>query len=138
MCSKLIYSFLLGVVLLMQRTLMSLTVLGWWTQWLLVSAMWWGAFLQAPPGARLRPRRVPLRARTDSLLRHAGRVSEALQNPPAMVRGAKWVKDKLRTPPPSVEQRRKLEQAGRARAKGMADGQVKRYARARARRRAAR
>ena len=49
-----------------------------------------------------------------------------MQNPPALVPGAKWVKGKLRTPPPSVEQRRKLAQAGLARAKGIADGQVKR------------
>jgi len=45
--SKLIYSFLLGVVLLMGRILtVDLTALGWFTQWLLISTMWWGAFLQ--------------------------------------------------------------------------------------------
>jgi hypothetical protein len=38
---KLIYSFLLGVVLLMMRMLMQITVLGWWAQWLLMSALWW-------------------------------------------------------------------------------------------------
>ena len=45
--SKLIFSFLLGVVLLMERILtVDLTALGWWTQWLLISAFWWGAFSQ--------------------------------------------------------------------------------------------
>jgi hypothetical protein len=39
--AKLIYSFLLGVVLLMGHMLMEITVLGWWAQWLLVSALWW-------------------------------------------------------------------------------------------------
>ncbi len=43
-----------------------------------------------------------------------------------MVRAGKWVKGKLRTPPPSVERRRKLAQAGLERAQGIADGQVKR------------
>ena len=43
--SKLMYSFLLGVVLLIERILTAdLTALGWLTQWLLMSAMWWGAF----------------------------------------------------------------------------------------------
>jgi hypothetical protein len=43
--SKLLYSLLLGVLFLMQRTLLSLQ-LGWWTQWLLLSAFWWGAFVK--------------------------------------------------------------------------------------------
>jgi len=60
------------------------------------------------------------------LLRHAQRVRGKLHNPPALVPGAKWVKGKFGTPPPSGEQRRKLAQAGLARAKGIADGQVKR------------
>jgi hypothetical protein len=39
--SKLIYSFLLGVVLLMMHILTQIAVLGWWAQWLLMSALWW-------------------------------------------------------------------------------------------------
>ena len=43
--SKLIYSFVLGVMLLMSQILtLDLTALGWFTQWLLMSTMWWGAF----------------------------------------------------------------------------------------------
>jgi hypothetical protein len=42
--AKLLYSFYLGVVLLIVRVLSGLTALGWWTQWLLVAAFWWIAF----------------------------------------------------------------------------------------------
>jgi len=125
-CSKLIFSFLLGVVLLMQRTLMGLTVFGWWAQWLLVSAMWWGAFLKRHHVLGFVHGEHRSGNASGSLLRHAQRVRGKLHNPPALVPGAKWVKGKLRTPPPSVEQRRKLAQAGLARAKGISDGQVKR------------
>ena len=45
--SKLDLLVLLGVVLLMERVLtVDLTVLGWFTQWLLMSTMWWGVFSQ--------------------------------------------------------------------------------------------
>jgi hypothetical protein len=44
--SKLFYSFLLGVLLMMQRLLTSLQSLGWWTQWLLISTFWWAVFLK--------------------------------------------------------------------------------------------
>lgn len=43
---KLLFSFLLGVVLLLTRSVLGLEALGWWTRWLLVSALWWGAFTQ--------------------------------------------------------------------------------------------
>jgi hypothetical protein len=36
----------LGVVLLLTRSVLGLGALGWWTRWLLASALWWGAFLQ--------------------------------------------------------------------------------------------
>jgi hypothetical protein len=42
--SKLLYSFLLGVLLAVVAILADLHALGWWTQWLLMSAFWWGAF----------------------------------------------------------------------------------------------
>ncbi len=44
--TKLLFSFLLGVVLLLTRSVLGLEALGWWTRWLLASALWWGAFLQ--------------------------------------------------------------------------------------------
>jgi len=44
--SKLIFAFLLGVVLAVMTILESLGGLGWWTQWLLMAAFWWGVFLR--------------------------------------------------------------------------------------------
>jgi hypothetical protein len=41
--SKLVFALLLGVVLAVLTILASLPV-GWWMQWLLMSAFWWGAF----------------------------------------------------------------------------------------------
>jgi hypothetical protein len=42
--SKLLFAFLLGAVLTVLSVLQSLEALGWWTQWLLMTAFWWGAF----------------------------------------------------------------------------------------------
>jgi hypothetical protein len=42
--SKLMFSFLLGAVLSVLSVLSALSAIGWWTQWLLMSALWWGAF----------------------------------------------------------------------------------------------
>jgi hypothetical protein len=42
--SKLVFSFLLGGVLVVGEILSGLTALGWWTQWLLMSAFWWSAY----------------------------------------------------------------------------------------------
>jgi hypothetical protein len=44
--SKLLFSFLLGAILAILGILADLEALGWWTQWLLMSAFWWGAFAQ--------------------------------------------------------------------------------------------
>jgi hypothetical protein len=44
--SKLLFSFLLGAILAILGILADLEALGWWTQWLLMSAFWWGAFMQ--------------------------------------------------------------------------------------------
>jgi hypothetical protein len=125
-CSKLIFSFLLGVVLLMQQTLMKLTEFGWWAQWLLVSAMWWGAFLKRHHVLGFVHGQHRSGQASGSLLQHARRAREKLQNPPALVPGAKWLKGKLGTPPPSVERRHKLAQAGHKRAKEITNGQVRR------------
>ncbi len=90
--SKLIYSFLLGVMLLMQRILtVDLTALGWFTQWLLISAMWWGVFsrrhqvLGFTQGAGARPEPQSL----------ARRVSTALETPRGALRAAGAVRRRL-------------------------------------------
>ncbi len=121
-CAKLIYSFLLGVVLLMQRTLMSFTAFGWAAQWMLVSVMWWWLYLKRHD--------VDGFAKGDhrgehhqhrSLLRRA---RERVERPPEAVRTARWVKDKLRTPPPSVGTRHRIADVARGRAKAIGDRQV--------------
>jgi len=122
--SKLIYSFLLGVVLLMARILtVDLTALGWFTQWLLVSTMWWGVFLQRHQLLSFAQGAQGQQREHRSLVR---RVSGALETPRTIVRGAGKVKRKLSPSAPSVEQRRKRAQAGRERAKAGMDEQAQR------------
>jgi hypothetical protein len=57
--SKLLFAFLLGVLFGVSAVIEQLSVLGWWAQWLLLSAFWWSAFLRrhqllAMPSAMLR------------------------------------------------------------------------------------
>ena len=88
--SKLLFSFLLGAVLTVLGILNRLEALGWWTQWLLMSAFWWGAFahrhqalqLAGATGRRPAERRPAL----------ARRASEALQTPRKLVAGARVVR----------------------------------------------
>jgi hypothetical protein len=92
--SKLIFSFLLGALLSMQRILMSLEPLGWWTQWLLISAFWWVVFLK--------------RHRAAAFLRSGGRPQIASESRPlgrriegvrtahrAVRRPVSWTKSKI-------------------------------------------
>jgi len=44
--SKLVFAFLLGIVLAVGAVLTRLHALGWWTQWLLSSTFWWTAFIR--------------------------------------------------------------------------------------------
>ncbi len=44
--SKLIFAFLLGVLFGVSGIIQGISVLGWWAQWLLLSAFWWTAFLR--------------------------------------------------------------------------------------------
>jgi hypothetical protein len=66
--SKLTYSFLLGILLAVTHMLLSLTVLGWWAQWCLISAFWWTAFAKRHQALGLlageRHRQVILRTRS--------------------------------------------------------------------------
>jgi hypothetical protein len=116
--SKLIYSFLLGVVLLMTGALLSLAVLGWLAQWLLISAFWWGAFAKRHQvlglvhgTTRVQPDRSwPIarhvggrQDRPDSLLR-APRVSEA---PRALLHAGRAIKARHWHSAPEIEPRPK-------------------------------
>jgi hypothetical protein len=123
--SKLLFSFLLGVVLAILAILARLEGLGWWTQWLLMSAFWWGAYarrhqaLGVAGGALGREHEVKTRS-------VAQRVSDALDSPRRLLRGARSTMDRLSKQPATLEQRRKLAQAGRQRAQTGGYQQAKR------------
>jgi hypothetical protein len=61
--SKLVFAFLLGVLLAVTSVLEALGGLGWWAQWLLLSAFWWVVFMRRdqllalPPTALAEARR---------------------------------------------------------------------------------
>jgi hypothetical protein len=116
--SKLVFSFLLGAVLETERTLSSVRV-GWLTQWVLISAMWWIGFAN-------RHKALDLAHGERGSQHHsiAHRAREALDTPRSALRHAGQVRRKLARPAPSVERRRKLAQAGRERAGEIADAQV--------------
>jgi hypothetical protein len=44
--AKLLYAFLLGALFAVTAVVESLEAVGWWAQWLLLSAFWWAAFLR--------------------------------------------------------------------------------------------
>jgi hypothetical protein len=101
-CSKLIFSFLLGALLTMQRILASLHQLGWWTQWLLISTFWWFVFLkrnQALEFVRSGGRApVPTHKTLGQRVRGARQVKRDLAHP------VRWAKDKLLSPLPEDEE----------------------------------
>jgi hypothetical protein len=129
-CSKLIFSFLLGVVLLLTRTLIGLEALGWWTRWLLVAVLWWGAHRQRHQvlGFIAGEHRATSE-RHRSLLQ---RFKQQLEGPRTVMQGASWMRDKLaggRGPggrAPTPERRRTRERIGRERARAAADEQATR------------
>ena len=85
--SKLLFSFLLGVVLAVLGILASLRALGWWTQWLLMSAFWWGAYLrrhQALGSHTGRSQSAGLRPHAPAPRSVARRVSDTLETRKAM------------------------------------------------------
>ena len=126
-CSKLIFSFLLGVVLLMTRVLIGLEALGWWTRWLLVAVLWWGAHRQRYQvlGFIAGEHRATSE-RHRSLLQ---RFKQQLEGPRTVLQGANWMRKKLAGPggrAPTPERRRTRERIGRERAQKTADEQVTR------------
>ncbi len=79
--AKLLFSFLLGVVLALVAMISNLTALGWWTQWLLTSALWWGAYMRrhqalgVAPGVagRERDERLSVGRRVGGVIERRGR-----------------------------------------------------------------
>jgi hypothetical protein len=120
--SKLIYSFLLGAVLMVQRVLGSAHLFGWLIQWLMLSSLWWIVYLRRHRLFDLVHGASSGRGESRSVVR---RVSNALESRKGMA-ATRWAKRRLSQPGPSVERRRRLAQAGRERAQQIADAQVDR------------
>ncbi len=101
---------------------MELEAFGWWTRWLLLTVLWWGAYRQ-------RHRTLGFiagehRGQSAHQRSLAERVKQQLESPRTAWRTAQWVRSKLSGPAPSVERRRTLERVGRERAQATADEQV--------------
>jgi hypothetical protein len=111
-CSKLIFSFLLGVLLTMQRMLVSLEPLGWWTQWLLISAFWWVVFLKRHQAlAFVRSGgRAPVGLTHQMGGRKTGGARQAKQD---IAHPVRWAKNKLLRPLPEDEELAKPEPKSR-------------------------
>jgi hypothetical protein len=117
--SKLAFSFLLGVLLAIISILSELRALGWWTQWLLMSAFWWSVYTRRHQAFALARDE---RAERRSALRRVGGVLESRKG----MAVARWAKSRRSRPAPTVEQRRGLAHAGRALARAGGDEQVRR------------
>lgn len=123
--SKLVFSFLLGVMLMMMDVLLHITVLGWLAEWFLLASFWWGAFFKrhqlvgflegAARGGQAPPRRSIAR-----------RVREALETPRTMLKPVSGAWRKLRSPGADVLKRRRFTKAGCEAARERADEQVAR------------
>jgi hypothetical protein len=99
--SKLLFSFLLGAILAILGMLADLEALGWWTQWLLMSAFWWGAFVQRHQALQLagggHPHEPSGRRRTIS--RHANDVFAARRK---VLDGAQAARNRLAKDAPEL------------------------------------
>ena len=117
--SKLLFSFLLGAVLMAERVLSKVHVFGWLPQWLLISSLWWMSFVHRHKALDF--------ARGERGAQHhsiARRAREALDTPRSVLRHAGQARRKLARPAPSVEQRTKRAQAGGEHVQKLADAQV--------------
>jgi len=126
--SKLVFSFVLGVVLSLIAILSGLVALGWWTQWLLMSAFWWSAYLRrhqtlAAAGAGFAAQRsTGERGVRRSALPSA---SELLRMPRQGIAAARWTSERFSKRAPEIERRRRA-QAARTLARAGTDEQVER------------
>jgi hypothetical protein len=108
--SKLVFSFLLGVVLAVLAILSDLATLGWWTQWLLMSAFWWSAYtrrhqaLGVAAGTFADRATAGVHAQRHSVARRLG---GALEAPRKGVAAARWAKGRFGSQTPEVEPRKR-------------------------------
>jgi hypothetical protein len=124
--SKLVFSFLLGIVLAVIGILADLRALGWWTQWLLMSAFWWGAYAHRhqavglAEGAFSHQRSAHERKPSQALVRRIGGAIESNQ----LLLAARRAKDRYRKPAPDIERRRHLARATGELARASSEEQV--------------
>lgn len=103
--SKLVFAFLLGVVLAVMAVLTRLGELGWWTQWLLMSSFWWTAYLRRHrPLGGFESQMTYRRGANRSVPR---RVSDVLQ---AHDRVRRVLRERAEEPSPQISGRRWPEQ----------------------------
>jgi hypothetical protein len=111
--AKLLFAFVLGVLLAVLAIIASLQQLGWWTQWLLMSAFWWGSYghrhraLAIAAGERTHAPSGPLRQR----LRRAG---DVLRPTRRVARAARSLAAWLPEPATRSEVRAQIVRAGHA------------------------
>src|SRR5207245_4448181 len=123
--AKLLFAFLLGVVLAVLAILAALEALGWWTQWLLMSAFWWGAYgrrhqaLGLAGGALAGDRE----ARQRSVARRA---VDALPRPRSLISGAWAIGSKFSKSSRDPQRRARVVRAGRVHAQDAMHEQVRR------------
>ena len=130
--AKLLYSLMLGVVLLMMRIVLSMNF-GWWIQWLLASVLWWGAFRHRDAlwSSTFRSHNQVLslaRAATGGGGSRVGgmRLTSALMSARETARVGGWAKRKITRPGASAKLRQTRATVSRERATGKADEQVTR------------
>jgi hypothetical protein len=106
--SKLMFSFLLGAVLAVLAILSDLQSLGWWTQWLLMSAFWWSAYVRRHQALGALDGVVAgHRSTSEHVLRRSvvRRLSDVLESRKGMA-AARWATGRLSRPAPDVERHR--------------------------------
>ncbi len=124
--SKLVFSFLLGATLAVLAILYRLQALGWWTQWLLMSAFWWGAYTHRHHAFGAAAGAFAERGSASTLGRRlsvARRLGEALETPRMGVAVARRVQ-RIGAKPGQIGLERRLARVGGELAKAGADEQV--------------
>lgn len=98
---KLVFAFLLGAILLITQLVQALRPLGWWTQWLLVSAFWWMAYLKRGQLLDLAPiGRTTRGAGSQPIVRTLARRLQTSRHVLSRGQDRRW-----RRPPPQVTER---------------------------------
>jgi hypothetical protein len=121
--AKLLFSFLLGVLLALLGVLASLEALGWWTQWLLMSSMWWGAF-----GRRHHAIGLTAGERGSARRSFATRVGSALRPSVRAVQGSREQRREQKGRAESATARTAASETGRSPSEGLTAPQAKRGA----------